>query len=143
MIKTIRLVVAAAIAGTIGCGVLAPQQAAAASLTQDALVGNWVVNEGACSDPNAEYIRFSQNGAVESARNGRTDAVGFWKLENDKIELNVLAPPSLFDERLKDVKGYAAFDITIAIYNVTSDGFQGVGILGEQIQYGTFSRCKA
>jgi len=143
MIKTIRLIAAAAVAGTIGCGVLAPGHADAAALTADALVGEWVVNEGECSDDNAEYIHFSKNGTVESTRNGDTDAVGFWKLDNDKILLSVLAPPSRFDEKLKDVAGYDAFDITIATYNVTADAFEGVGILDEQIRYGKFSRCRA
>jgi hypothetical protein len=143
MIKMIRLVASAAVAGTIGWGVLAPAHADAAALTADALVGNWVVNEGTCSDANAEFITFAKNGTVESARNGQVDAVGFWKLENDRIVLDVLAPPARFDEKLKDMAGYYAFDITIATFNVTADAFEGVGILAEQIRYGKFTRCRA
>ncbi len=143
MIKTIRLIAATAFVVTIGCGGFAPRDAHAAPLTAAALVGNWVVNEGKCSDANAEFIRFAENGAVESTRNGAVDAVGFWKVENDRIVLNVLAPPSRFDEKLKDMAGYYAFDITIATFNVTADAFEGVGVLGEQIRYGRFSRCGA
>jgi hypothetical protein len=102
-----------------------------------------VVNGDKCSDANAEYIHFSKNGTVESTRNGDTDAVGFWKLDNSTILLSVLAPPSQFDEKLKGVAGYYAFDITIATYNVTADAFDGVGILAEQIRYGKFARCGA
>ena len=71
------------------------------------------------------------------------DAVGFWRLDNDRILLTVLAPPAPFDEKLKDVKGYYAFDIMIAAFNITADGYEGVGMLGEQVRYGKFTRCKA
>ena len=57
--------------------------------------------------------------------------------------MNVLAPPARFDEKLKDVEGYAQFDIIIATIDVAGDGFQGVGILGQQIRYGRFKRCAA
>ena len=143
MVRPMRLIVAAAIAGIVGCGLLAAPQAHAATLTEAALVGNWVVNEGTCSDANAEFITFAKNGTVESARNGRVDAVGFWKLENDRNLLSVLAPPAVLDEKLKDISGFYAFDITIATFNVAADAFEGVGILGEQIRYGKFSRCGA
>ena len=125
------------------CGAATAQQAQPASLTDANLAGKWVVNLGKCSDSNAEFITFGGNGAVESMRDGRADAVGFWRLESDKIYLSVLAPPARFDEKLKDVQGYYAFDILIATFNVTADGFEGVGMLGEQVRYGKFTRCKA
>ncbi len=141
MVRPVRLIVAAAVAGIVGCGLLAAPQANAAALTEAALVGNWVVNEGACSDANAEFITFAKNGTVESARNGRVDAVGFWKLDDDRILLTVLAPPAVLDEKLKDIAGFYAFDITIATFNVAADAFEGVGVLSEQIRYGKFKRC--
>ena len=143
MKKSDRLIAAAAIASTIICGAAAAQQPQPASLTDASLAGKWVVNLGKCSDANAEFITFGGNGAVESMRDGRADAVGFWRLDNDRILLTVLAPPGRFDEKLKDVKGYYAFDILIATFNVTADGFEGVGLLGEQVRYGKFTRCKA
>jgi hypothetical protein len=142
MVRTMRMIAAAVVAGIAGCSVVAAQQAHAASLTDADLVGTWVVNEGQCTDANAEFLVFAKNGAVESMRNGRADAVGFWKLDDDKIVLSVLAPPARFDEKLKDVEGYYPFDITIATFNVAADTFEGVGILGEQIRYGKFARCR-
>ncbi|MBL8667165.1 MAG: hypothetical protein JNM48_06860 [Rhodospirillales bacterium] len=143
MFTTIRPVVAAV------CTVLAFGTAAAAqdgpspSLTDAGVIGTWAVNEGQCSDPNAEFIIFSKDGTVESIRNGQTDAVGFWKLQDDKLQLNVLAPPARLDERLKDVDGYYPFDIVIAPYDIQPDKFLAVGILGDQVRYGKFARCKA
>ena len=143
MTKSQSLIAATAIASTMMCGAAAAQQPQPASLTDANLAGKWVVNLGKCSDANAEFITFGGNGAVESMRDGRADAVGFWRLDNDRILLTVLAPPGRFDEKLKDVKGYYAFDILIATFNVTADGFEGVGLLGEQVRYGKFTRCKA
>lgn len=120
--------------------------ARAASLTNQSLVGNWVVNEGKCTDASAEFLIFRNNGAVESVRNGKLDALGFWTLSDDTISVDVLAPPSFFKdvEELKDTPvGYQQFHLTIAAFDVTTDGFQGIGLLGQQVRRGKFTRCKA
>lgn len=140
MLSRTGMLVAAAIAGCAAFGTAA--SADDMSLTADTLVGNWVLNLGKCSDADAEFLVFNKNGAVESIRKGRAEAAGFWKLENDRIYLNVLAPPAQLDERLKDVKGYYPFDITIATFDVTPDSFQGIAILGDQTRYGKMTRCR-
>jgi len=141
MVRTIGFITAATLAALV-TGSAVAAEGAPASLTEAALVGNWVVNEGKCTDTNAEFLVFNKNGSVVSVRDGQTDAAGFWKLDNNKIFLNVLATPARLHEELKDVEGYYPFDITIATFGVTADGFQGVGILGEQVRYGKFARCK-
>lgn len=143
MIRIARTLVAAAVVAILGCGGASAEDAKPAALTDASLVGKWVVNLGKCTDPNAEFLTFSGNGAVESMRDGRADAVGFWKLDNDRISLTVLAPPARFDEKLKDMSGYYAFDILIATYNIGPDAFEGVGILGEQTRYAKFARCRS
>ena len=121
--------------------------AGAASLTNETLVGKWVVNEGKCTDANAEFLIFQKNGAVESIRDGKLDALGFWTLSDDNIDVNVLAPPSFFKERFKELKdtsvGYQQFHITIAAFDIAADSFQGIGVLGEQVRRGKFARCKS
>ena len=121
--------------------------AGAASLTNETLVGNWVVNEGKCTDANAEFLIFQKNGAVESMRDGKLDALGFWTLSDDNIDVDVLAPPSFFKERFKELKdasvGYQQFHITIAAFDIAADSFQGIGVLGEQVRRGKFARCKS
>lgn len=142
MVKTTGVIAAFAVAAMVSGSAGAADGAAAAALTEASLVGNWVVNEGKCSDVSAEFLVFSKNGSVVSMREGQADAVGFWKLEGGKIYLDVLAPPARLDEKLKDVNGVYSFRITIAPYNVTPDAFQGVGILDDQVRYGRFARCK-
>jgi hypothetical protein len=121
--------------------------AGAASLTNETLVGKWVVNEGKCTDANAEFLIFQKNGAVESMRDGKLDALGFWTLSDDNIDVDVLAPPSFFKERFKELKdasvGYQQFHITIAAFDIAADSFQGIGVLGEQVRRGKFARCKS
>ena len=121
--------------------------AGAASLTNETLVGKWVVNEGKCTDANAEFLIFQKNGAVESIRDGKLDALGFWTLSDDNIDVDVLAPPSFFKERFKELKdasvGYQQFHITIAAFDIAADSFQGIGVLGEQVRRGKFARCKS
>ena len=121
--------------------------AIAASLTNETLVGKWVVNEGKCADANAEFLTFQKNGAVESMRDGKLDALGFWTLSNDNISVDVLAPPSFFKERFKELKdapvGYQQFQITIATFDIAADSFHGIGILGEQVRHAKFARCKS
>jgi hypothetical protein len=121
--------------------------AGAASLTNESLIGNWVVNEGKCTDANAEFLIFQKNGAVESMRDGKLDALGFWTLSDDNIGVDVLAPPSFFKERFKELKdasvGYQQFHITIAAFDIATDRFQGIGVLGEQVRRGKFTRCKS
>ena len=80
-------------------------------------------------------------------RDGKLDALGFWTLSDDNIDVDVLAPPSFFKERFKELKdasvGYQQFHITIAAFDIAADSFQGIGVLGEQVRRGKFARCKA
>lgn len=142
MVRTTGLLVAGAVTAMLSASAGAADSATTAQLSGASLIGTWVVNDGTCTDTNAEFLAFSKNGSVVSMRDGQADAVGFWTLKDGKIYLDVLAPPSRLDEKLKDVKGVYAFGITIAPYNVTADAFQGVGILDDQIRYGRFTRCK-
>jgi hypothetical protein len=144
MVRTPNVIAAVVFAALIGGGAgAADKAAAAAELNAEFLVGNWVVNDGKCGDVNAEFLNFSRNGSVVSTHNNEADAVGFWKIDGGKIYLDVLAPPSRLDEKLKDVKGLYVFGITIAPYDLTPEGFRGVGILDDQVRYGSFTRCKA
>lgn len=143
MFKLMGVIAVTALATLLGSAAGAAEDSAPTALTDASLVGNWVVNDGTCSDTNSEFLAFGKNGSVVSARNGQADAVGFWSLKDGKIYLDVLAPPSRFDEKLKDVQGVYSFGIIIATYDVTPDTFRGVGILDDQIRYGKFTRCKA
>ena len=106
------------------------------------LVGTWALDNDQCGQDKSELIVFRKSGVVESIRGGRVEAVGFWKLDNDAIQMSVLAPPAVLDEKLKDVEGYHPFNITVVAFDITGESFGGVGLLGEQVRRAKFTRCK-
>jgi hypothetical protein len=116
--------------------------AGAASLTNENLVGTWALDDDQCGQEKSELITFRKTGVVESTRGGRVEAVGFWKLNNDTIQMSVLAPPAVFHEKLKDVEGYHPFNITVVAFDITGESFGGVGLLAEQVRRAKFTRCK-
>lgn len=117
-------------------------RAADAVLTAKHLVGTWVAHADTCSDDKAEFITFRQNGAVESSDKGALQAVGFWRIADDMVTLNVLASPAFFDETRKEADGgFYAFEISMAPFEVTQSTFEAIGVLGEQVRRAKFTRC--
>lgn len=111
-------------------------------LTPELIVGTWVLKNGSCTDDKAEFVTFRGNGAVESSDKGMLQAAGFWRLADGPIKLNVIASPAFFDERLKEMEGqYYAFEINLTPFNIKDSTFEAMGVLGEQVQRATFTRC--
>ena len=111
-------------------------------LTPELIVGTWVLKNGSCTDDKAEFVTFRGNGAVESSDKGMLQAAGFWRLADGPIKLNVIASPAFFDERLKEMEGqYHAFEINLTPFNIKDSTFEAMGVLGEQVQRATFTRC--
>ena len=111
-------------------------------LTPELIVGTWVLKNGSCTDDRAEFVTFRGNGAVESSDKGMLQAAGFWRLADGPIKLNVIASPAFFDERLKEMEGqYHAFEINLTPFNIKDSTFEAMGVLGEQVQRATFTRC--
>ena len=88
-------------AATLAC-LAVSATAGAVSLINENLVGTWALDNDQCGQEKSELIVFRKTGVVESIRGGRVEAVGFWKLDNDAIQMSVLAPPAAFSEKLKD-----------------------------------------
>jgi hypothetical protein len=112
--------------------------AKAANRTADNLIGTWVLDSGAFTDPHAELITFRKQASIEAMHAGRLEAVGFWQLDDNTIKLNVLAPPGLFVENLDVTEGvYLPFEIIVAAFDIKDDAFEAIGVLGEQIRRAT------
>ncbi len=111
-------------------------------LTPELIVGTWVLKNGSCTDDQAEFVTFRDNGAVESSNKGMLQATGFWRLADGPVKLNVVASPAFFDERLKEMEGqYHTFEINLTPFNIKDSTFEAMGVLGEQVQRTTFTRC--
>ena len=58
-----------------------------------------IANEGRCADAKAELLCFQKNDAVESMRESKLDALGFWTPTNDNISVDVMPPPFSFKDQ--------------------------------------------
>ncbi len=121
-------------------------EARSAELNSSYLIGTWVLHGDECSGGDTERLTFRGNGAVEAVRAGKLEAAGFWALEDNRIQLDVITSPALFHEFHRDLSAmageYYSFRIRIAPFNVGADGFEAVGVLGEQLEQTSFGRCQ-
>lgn len=122
----------------------------AADLTEDYLLGTWILDDTDCADPASEFVIFRDNGAVESVRAGELEAAGFWVLSGDIIEAHLVASPAFFHDaradflQLTSFEGeFYAFGIRVVPLNMENDKFDAVGLLGEEVSRSVFQRCKS
>ncbi len=122
-------------------------EARSAEVNSSYLIGTWVLHGDECSGGSTEKLTFRENGAVEAVRAGRLEAAGFWALKDDRIQLDVISPPAFFHEFHTDLSAmageYYSFRIRIVPFNVGTDGFEAVGVLGEQLEQTSFARCRS
>ena len=125
-------------------------QAWSSELSNEYLLGKWVIQGTDCSDSGSEFVIFRDSGAVEAVRAGKLEAAGFWEINDEIVVFHVTASPAFFlgaFEEAADLKAfegeYYSFRIRVVPFDIEPDQFGSVGILGEQVIKGTFHRCKA
>ena len=111
-------------------------------------LGTWVIDDTDCASETSELVVFRDSGALESMRAGTLEAAGFWKLEGDLIEAQLIASPAYFHDAKADFAPlaqsngeYGAFKIRVIPLNMEDNKFDAVGILGDQVAQGVFMRC--
>ena len=118
----------------------------AADLNAEYLTGRWVLDAQDCSAADVETIEFHKNGTFESTRAGKAEAVGFWGINTDILELHMVTSPAYFDDiepTLEAFKGlYQYFQARMAVYNIQKDSFEAVGVLGNQIERTRAVKCQ-
>lgn len=127
-------------------GLLMVPWAHAADLNADYLVGRWVLGAQDCKSPDIETIEFRKNGTYESIRSGEVQIVGFWRIDQDLVELNMVTSPAYFsdiDPRLESYKDlYNYFQSKVAIFNIQEDSFEAVGVMGHAIERTRAVKCR-
>ena len=120
----------------------------AADMVPEYLQGNWVIGptEQTCGAADSEYFNFHNNGTFEAGRSGNAEAVGFWQINGDVLKLDFISSPGFFQDIHEELKELANlfdyFSVKVVPFNVEENRFEGVGVLGNQIQKGIAVRCK-
>ena len=122
----------------------------AADLDSAYFLGKWVIDDTDCNSQTSEQVIFRDSGALESMRAGKLEAAGFWMLEGDLIEAQLIASPAFFHNAKEDFAplaesgdDFGAFRIRVIPLNMQDDKFDAVGLLGDQVAQGVFTRCAA
>lgn len=125
-------------------------QAWSEELSDKYLLGKWMINATDCADTSSESVVFRDSGAIEDVRAGKLEAAGFWEINDDIVQIHVVASPAFFhDDRedavnLKAFEGeYLAFGVRVVPFDMEPDQFGAVGILGDEVVRSVFHRCKS
>ncbi len=119
--------------------------ASAADLSADYLQGRWAIHDNVCNSSSSEFITFDNDGTFRGTRNGKTEIVGFWKLDGDIIELDMLSSLSSFQDlnsslvRYKGIHSYSAGQMLI--FNAKKKSFEAFGVVGEEVKRTVAARC--
>jgi hypothetical protein len=115
-------------------------------LSEEYVQGRWAINAQDCSSSNSEYIEIYRNGTYLSTRSGKAEVVGFWQLHGDILELHLLTSPAFYQDlyqSLAEFKGqFEYFQGKMAVFNNRKDGFEAIGVIGDQMKRATAVRCK-
>ena len=127
--------------------VLLTQAAVANDLSPELLHGHWVVDTTDCKTTAGEFVEFRPNGTFETTRAGRTEILGFWRLEDDEnLILDMVSSPSYFGDihsELKDFKNYYGYyNAKLVVFNIQKSSFQVVGIMGNGFKKAKLHKCK-
>lgn len=114
----------------------------AAALSGDYLAGRWTTGDAAlCTQPSAEVTEFRKDGSFVTQRDGRAVAVGFWRVDGDRLDLDLLAHDGLH-EALQGIEGeYGHFTIGALVFDVAEDRHRMVQSIGSVLQGLDVVRC--
>ena len=118
---------------------------AAAALDKDYLTGNWAINsQGECDGTNTEHLIIHVDGSFEYSRRGKADAVGFWRIENDVVVLDMMTSPASFQDihaELQEFVEYQVYSMRAMPINMQPDQFSAVASIGDRMQRFSLQRC--
>jgi hypothetical protein len=118
----------------------------AEELSTEYLYGRWAIDAQNCNSPDSEYMEFRKNGTFENTRTGKTEIVGFWGLNDEKLNLHMVTSPAFFDDLhpdLQEFEGiYSYFQGRVVIFNTQKKSFEAFGVIGNEMQRTTAARCQ-
>ena len=119
---------------------------AAAALDPGYLAGSWEINtQGNCGARNAEQLVIRADGSFEYSRRGKADAVGFWRIEDDVVVLDMMTVPASFQDiqaELQEFVEYQVYSLRAMPIDMQQDQFSAVASIGDQMQRFSLRRCQ-
>jgi hypothetical protein len=118
---------------------------AAAALDKDYLTGNWAINpQGECDGTNPEHLIIHADGSFDYSRRGKADAVGFWRIENDVVVLDMMTSPASFQDihaELQEFIEYQVYSMRAMPIDMQPNQFSAVASIGDRMQRFNLQRC--
>lgn len=129
----------------LGCATIgAPAQAA--TFSDAYLEGRWTTGgTDNCTKTEHEQTLFRKDGTFATEHSGKALAVGFWRIEDDRLEMQILTTEGSLSPDLQEALPgeYHALVVKGLVFDVTDNGFRLVqGIAGE-VQGLEMVRCPA
>ena len=133
------------VAGVVlAVGMAAGAPAGAATLSADYLAGKWTTgSKEACTKVEHERTVFRQDGTFATEHNGKAVAVGFWQIDDDRLDMHILASPASLGPPLQEHLdgGYGYVPVTALLFDVADDSFRMVQSIGGALQGLNVFRC--
>ena len=120
--------------------------ATAATLDAGYLAGKWEINtQGTCGGKDAEHLILRSNGTLEYGRRGKAEAVGFWRIEDDVLVLEMLSAPVFFHDihaELEEFDGYDLYRLQAMPFDMQQDRLSAVASIGDLMERLNLQRCR-
>jgi hypothetical protein len=133
------------VAGLIGA-MSSVMAVSAATLSPDYLEGRWTTGPVEnCTRAEHEQTVFRDDGTFATEHGGLALAVGFWRVEDDKIELQILTTEASLPQSLQDALpgDYHALQVKGLVFDVTDNAFRMVQSIAGDLRGVDMIRCPA
>lgn len=125
--------------GAVGAEMIKPDV-----IAPDYLVGRWSLEgKGSCGAQNAENVEFMANEVFHLDRGKRVDAVGFWQVKGNRVELHLVTSPHRISGAHPEYEGVFDYaDLPIYVFGAEKDTFEAVVADGDEVHKRIAYRCQ-
>jgi hypothetical protein len=137
--KMVTIVALTLMAGIVSSGV-----SAEATLGKDYLIGNWSLEgKDRCRKPGAEHVEFRNDDTMALGRGAEADAVGFFEISGDRLDLHMVASPHRINPALPGYEGrYGYGHLAVFVFDAERESFQAIVPFEDDVRRRTAYRCK-
>jgi hypothetical protein len=124
---------------------LAGRAVEAASLSAEYLEGRWTTGGvESCTRPEHEQTVFRKDGTFATEHNGKAVAVGFWELEDDRLDMHIMASEAVLAPALQEELAgrYHSLHVEALLFDVADDRFRMVQNIAGELKGLDVVRCR-